>query len=357
VRDRMVEVRKAGAIFARYGYNTHGLRTFIEDAAGRRNILLQHLGSQRDLVEEEIGEYEGSSGQRLVRYDRHADDLDLILSVRGRDSSVAYSLYDALNSVYRTTSSTGQAASAYSYDAFGTRSTTQETIPVRFGFAGKHHDSTGLIYNRARYLDPGLGAWGQSDPVGDLDGPNRYLYVHANPVSSDDPTGMLARLYCRYINSIPLWLAKKLNARHCAIRIRCEYGLETCSTYTPTIPDTLIELNALKSPRPAWPGTGFLGTMIQYKAGFDELPWSGPTTGTSIDNLLLPEAMYQALPGFALDCGREIAVRARSNVYKLLNLDYHPIRGPNSNSYIEFITRSVFVMPEPSGAVAWNYWR
>ena len=48
----------------------------------------------------------------------------------------------------------------------------------------------GLYYHGARYYAPWLGRWTACDPAGLEEGPNLYLYVHANPVAISDPSGM-----------------------------------------------------------------------------------------------------------------------------------------------------------------------
>jgi RHS repeat-associated protein len=59
-----------------------------------------------------------------------------------------------------------------------------------FGFSGREHDlDAELVYARARYLNPALGAWTQADRLGMIDGPNVYGYVGANPVLRVDPSG------------------------------------------------------------------------------------------------------------------------------------------------------------------------
>jgi RHS repeat-associated protein len=62
-----------------------------------------------------------------------------------------------------------------------------------YGYTGREPDASGLVYYRARYYDPSVGRFTQRDPVGYLDGLNRYAYVGNNPVNFTDPNGLLAR--------------------------------------------------------------------------------------------------------------------------------------------------------------------
>lgn len=58
-------------------------------------------------------------------------------------------------------------------------------------FTGRQFDvETGLYYCRARYYNPYLGRFLQTDPVGYEDGINWYRYCGNNPLARFDPSGM-----------------------------------------------------------------------------------------------------------------------------------------------------------------------
>jgi len=59
------------------------------------------------------------------------------------------------------------------------------------GHQGLHHDTaTGLVYNRARTLNPALGRFMQRDPLGYVDGMGLYEYVSSVPTFWADPSGL-----------------------------------------------------------------------------------------------------------------------------------------------------------------------
>jgi RHS repeat-associated protein len=62
-----------------------------------------------------------------------------------------------------------------------------------YGYTGREPDASGLVYYRARYYDPSVGRFTQRDPVGYLDGLNRYAYVGNNPINFTDPHGLTAQ--------------------------------------------------------------------------------------------------------------------------------------------------------------------
>ena len=85
---------------------------------------------------------------------------------------------------------TGTVAAEYTYDAFG-QITQTGPLQQPFGFTGREFDAeSGLYYYRARYYDPALGMFIQSDPIGFAAGDlNIYAYVGNDPANWSDPSG------------------------------------------------------------------------------------------------------------------------------------------------------------------------
>lgn len=73
------------------------------------------------------------------------------------------------------------------YSPYGELTQTSGSSQTVFGYTSEPTDSNGLVYLRARYLNPSLGQFISLDP---METPNRYAYVMGNPVNRTDPSGL-----------------------------------------------------------------------------------------------------------------------------------------------------------------------
>ncbi len=103
-------------------------------------------------------------------------------------------------------SETGIAVESYRYSAFGELkiydsanvAQAYSTIANPWLFASKRLDAhTDLFQFGRRDYDRNLGRWLTPDPMGFVDGPNLYAYVHNSPLTLFDPWGLEASLYDR----------------------------------------------------------------------------------------------------------------------------------------------------------------
>ncbi len=108
-----------------------------------------------------------------------------------------------------TTGSPGRAASGVGWSggmpgSFGSSTTSSYIYSIYanytstglvgnpYMFTGRRFDiETGLYYYRARYYNPHIGRFMQTDPVGYSAGINWYLYCGNNPLAFVDPSGLL----------------------------------------------------------------------------------------------------------------------------------------------------------------------
>ncbi|MCC6446959.1 MAG: RHS repeat-associated core domain-containing protein [Armatimonadetes bacterium] len=100
-------------------------------------------------------------------------------------------MFDGLGSVVATVSDSGVVQSTKQYDGYGAVRASSGGTPSKHKYVGNlghtSEDETGLIYMRARYMDPVTGRFESEDPK--QDGVNWFVYCESNPVNRTDPTG------------------------------------------------------------------------------------------------------------------------------------------------------------------------
>jgi RHS repeat-associated protein len=102
---------------------------------------------------------------------------------------------DGLGSIAALTDESGATVQTYAYEAFGSIRTRTCTDLNRVTFTAREAlgDSLELYYYRNRVLDPTTGRFTSEDPLGFVDGPNRYVYCADSPINYMDPNGLFWR--------------------------------------------------------------------------------------------------------------------------------------------------------------------
>ena len=110
------------------------------------------------------------------------------------NSTVRWYLYDGLGSVVGEVDPNGTITSSRKYDVYGSvRSGVNPGGTSKQKFVGSlghpSEDETGLIYMRARYMDPVTGRFASQDPI--RHGRNWYTYARNDPINRVDFSGKL----------------------------------------------------------------------------------------------------------------------------------------------------------------------
>jgi RHS repeat-associated protein len=189
---------------ASFEYDGSGIRTkAVEGDVVTRyyhdglNVLFEKdaLGFTKKAYTRALGFPGGIGGLiSMKRYETEEDDGEEETEEEATEPKASYYHYDALGSVRGLSDENGKLKHDFDYDAFGNGKSNKQWNTYRF--SSKEFEShAGLYYFGARYYDPEIGRWLTPDPLGFIDGPNKYLYVGNNPVNFVDPLGLKEWIY------------------------------------------------------------------------------------------------------------------------------------------------------------------
>ena len=191
-RNRLVRSSRGDDVVT-FTYDIFGRQTSRNDVSGTYHFF--YVGDQK--IEER-----NASGQVTKQYvwGNGIDEL-LRLDIYNGVSSTPYYIHtDNIGSTTAITDGSGNLLERVTYDVYGVPTFTdalgqtlkKSTIRNTTLFQGREYDYDLALYNyRARYYDPIMGRFLQTDPLGYQDSMNLYQGMGMNPVNFVDPWGLM----------------------------------------------------------------------------------------------------------------------------------------------------------------------
>ncbi|MGA7966651.1 MAG: RHS repeat-associated core domain-containing protein, partial [Gammaproteobacteria bacterium] len=171
-----------GGARASYGYNALGERVSKVATAGKGMATTLFVYDQAGHL---LGEYAGNGAMEKEYIWLRNRPIAVITP-----SGTNYIQTDQRDAPRTITDSSGSVVWQWNPTPFGTGQPTG-SFTFNLRYPGQYFDAeTGNVYNHARYYDPALGRYLQSDPLGLAAGVNTYAYVAGNPLTYVDFWGL-----------------------------------------------------------------------------------------------------------------------------------------------------------------------
>ncbi len=195
-RNRIVSVQGLG-VAVNYNYDPFNRR--VEKILGSGTVKYLYDGDQ--VIEERDG------NDNVLRQYVWGNGIDELIAIYVKDGDNFKAYYPHTNgsgSITAITNDQGEVIERVQYDVYGMPTfldannqplaNNQSTIGNNYLFQGREYDKeTNLYYYRARYYDPIMGRFLQTDPMGYEDSMNLYQGFNMNPVNFMDPFGLWKR--------------------------------------------------------------------------------------------------------------------------------------------------------------------
>lgn len=163
--------------------------TFSYDAFGRRVSRVSGGTMTKYLLDGgNISEQLNSSGAPTAKL-LDGPNLNQYFTF-GTGSGQSSILTDGLGSTLALADGTGTLQTQYTYDPYGSTTSSGPVSSNPIQYAGMQNDGTGQYFDHARYYVPSAGRFTAQDPLGcRADEANLYRYVAGDPLDQTDSTG------------------------------------------------------------------------------------------------------------------------------------------------------------------------
>jgi RHS repeat-associated protein len=197
--DRLERVALENGTVVTHTYDADGVRVKTETVGMGTTTVVDYLVDTLGPLSQVVAETTtaGGGAAALSSYYVRGDDLLAVIRPGATEGAWVSRFYhaDGLGSIRVLTDEGGAVTDRYAFTAFGELLEHHGEDPTAYLFAGEQLDpNSGFYYNRARWLDPGVGRFASSDPwLGtqwDPSSLHKYLYVSNNPESTTDPSGL-----------------------------------------------------------------------------------------------------------------------------------------------------------------------
>jgi RHS repeat-associated protein len=187
LRGRLSSVT-AGGVTVSYSYDADGFRVAADNGQTAEHYLVDPFNQTG------YSQILKSDDGTNVKFYTIGNDV----IAQAKDSqSPQYFAYDGHGSTRLMTDDVGQITDRYSYDAYGNARFNTSSAATNLLYCGEMYDRhTAQYYLRARWYSPNTGRFNRLDPFGgdnqDPQSLHKYLYCHANPLNTIDPTGRIS---------------------------------------------------------------------------------------------------------------------------------------------------------------------
>ena len=198
--DRLQQVTLHDGTVVTHTYDADGVRVRTEtQKPAEPTATVDYLVDTSGLLSQVVAESTPVAAGAALLSALYVRGDDLLAVVRpgvteGTWSSRFYHA-DGLGSIRALTDETAATTDRYAFTGFGELLTHTGDDANAYLFAGEMLDpNAGLYYNRARWMDPGVGRFAGRDRFAgsqfDPTSLHRYLYAANDPVNRTDPTGL-----------------------------------------------------------------------------------------------------------------------------------------------------------------------